>query len=60
MDNEMMLTLARLAGLERALAEHADDVAAACASATAHRAVIQAPSDPAVEPWPPMRTTVAR
>jgi hypothetical protein len=49
-------TLARLAGLDKALADHPDDVAAAYAQAASHRATLDAPEDPAVEPWPPMHT----
>jgi hypothetical protein len=46
--------LARLAGLDKALAEHPEDVAAAYAQVAVHRAAVAAPEDPAVEPWPPM------
>lgn len=55
MDANLVATLARLAGLEKALAAFPDDVLAAAAQALAHREVMQAPEDPAAEPWPPMR-----
>lgn len=50
-----MEALARLAGLDRALAEHREDVIAAFSQASAHRGVMHAPEDPAAEPWPPMQ-----
>ncbi len=55
MDKQLAATLARLAGLDRALAEFPDDVLAAAAQAELHRGVMQPPEDPAEEPWPPMR-----
>jgi hypothetical protein len=55
MDHATLQALARQAGLEKALAEYPDDVAAAAAQAETHRAVIQVPEDPTVEPWPPMQ-----
>jgi len=55
MDKELVAALARIAGLDRALAEFPEDVAAAAAQASLHRGVMQAPEDPAEEPWPPMR-----
>ncbi|MBN8891828.1 MAG: hypothetical protein BGP12_22305 [Rhodospirillales bacterium 70-18] len=55
MDKDLMLALARRAGLDRALADFPADVAAAAAQATGHRDIIQPPADPAAEPWPPMR-----
>jgi thiamine pyrophosphate-dependent acetolactate synthase large subunit-like protein len=53
--DEFVAALARAAGLERALAEFPEDVAAAAAQALNNTGVIQVPADPAVEPWPPMR-----
>jgi hypothetical protein len=47
--------LARAAGLQKALAEFPDDVAAAAAQALDNAGAVQIPSDPADEPWPPMR-----
>ena len=47
--------LARAAGLDKALADHPDDVAAAAAQALNNAAAVNYPTDPAAEPWPPMR-----
>lgn len=58
MDKEMIAALARAAGLEKALAEFPDDVAAAAAQALATAQAVRIPDDPAVEPWPPMRAGV--
>jgi hypothetical protein len=55
MDKELMERLARRAGLEKALAQFPDDVAAAAAQADGIAGRINAPTDPAAEPWPPMR-----
>ena len=55
MEADLVAALARLAGLDRALADFPDDVAAAAAQALGHRGALQAPEDPAAEPWPPMR-----
>jgi hypothetical protein len=55
MDRTVVLGLATAAGLEKALAEFPDDVAAAIEQALSIVAAIRSPSDPAVEPWPPMR-----
>ena len=51
----MMELLARRAGLDKALAEFPDDVAAAADQAASVVARIKAPSDPRAEPWPAMR-----
>ncbi|HET8995075.1 MAG TPA: hypothetical protein VFN42_00260 [Acetobacteraceae bacterium] len=58
MDEQLLTMLARAAGLEKALAEFPDDVAAAAAQALDNAAAFQAPADPAAEPWPPMRAGV--
>jgi hypothetical protein len=50
-----MELLARRAGLEKALALFPEDVAAAAAQADGVAARVSAPTDPAAEPWPPMR-----
>jgi len=50
--------LARAAGLEKALAEFSDDVAAAAAQALNNAGAVKVPTDPAAEPWPPMRAGV--
>lgn len=55
MDQELLELLARRAGLDKALAEFPDDVAAAARQASEAAARINAPADPRAEPWPPMR-----
>jgi hypothetical protein len=55
MDKATIELLARRAGLEKALAEFPDDVAAAAEQASTALARIKAPTDPRAEPWPPMR-----
>ncbi len=51
----IVVALAKAAGLEKALAEFPDDVAAAAAQAMNNAGAVQYPTDPAAEPWPPMR-----
>jgi hypothetical protein len=51
----IVIALAKAAGLEKALAEFPDDVAAAAAQAMNNAGAVQYPTDPAAEPWPPMR-----
>ena len=55
MDQQLVAVLARAAGLEKALAEFPEDVAAAAAQALNNAEGIQLPNEPAAEPWPPMR-----
>jgi hypothetical protein len=55
MDKATIETLARRAGLQKALAEFPDDVAVAAAQAAAATDKLKAPRDPRAEPWPPMR-----
>lgn len=55
MDQQLVAALARAAGLDKALAEFPEDVAAAAAQAWNNAGAIQVPHDPAAEPWPPMR-----
>ena len=55
MDKSMIDLLARRAGLDKALADHPEDVAAAATQAADVARKIKAPSDPRAEPWPPMR-----
>lgn len=55
MDKELVKALAHRAGLDKALAEFPDDVAAAAAQAASVMARIRTPSDPRAEPWPAMR-----
>jgi len=57
MDQQLLATLARAAGLDKALAEFPDDVAAAATQAMNNAGVVQVPQDPAAEPWPPMRAS---
>lgn len=47
--------LARRAGLDKALAEFPEDIAAAAAQAGGSVAKLKAPAEPRAEPWPPMR-----
>jgi hypothetical protein len=51
--------LAKAAGLDKALAEFPDDLAAAAAQAMGHKEAVTYPTDPAAEPWPPMRAEPA-
>ena len=55
MDKATIEFLARRAGLGKALAEFPEDVAAAAAQAESVVEKIKQPTDPAAEPWPPMR-----
>jgi hypothetical protein len=55
MDKSTVELLARRAGLDKALAEFPDDVAAAATQAADVARKIKAPTDPRAEPWPPMR-----
>jgi hypothetical protein len=55
MAKAMAEMLARRAGLDKALAEFPDDVFAAANQAADVAAKMKVPSDPAAEPWPPMR-----
>jgi len=60
MDKAVFELLVGRAGLDRALAEFPDDVAAAAASAGNAVARINAPADPRAEPWPPMKVGSGR
>jgi hypothetical protein len=60
MDKAAIEVLARHAGLDRALAEFPDDVAAAAEQAERAIARIKAPADPRAEPWPPMKAGSGR
>ena len=55
MDKVVMEVLARRAGLEKALAEFPDDVAAAAKQAADVAQKIRVPADPRAEPWPAMK-----
>jgi hypothetical protein len=54
-DRATLEILVRRAGLEKALAEFPDDVAAAAEQAANGVERMKAPTDPRAEPWPPMR-----
>ena len=56
--DELQKAIARAAGLGKALEEFPEDVAAAAAAAAPHLRAFEAPVDPAVEPWPPMRVGI--
>lgn len=60
MDRATIEMLARRAGLDKALAEFPDDVAAAATQAGTAVARMQAPRDPRAEPWPPMQAGTGR
>jgi hypothetical protein len=55
MDKELIAKLAHAAGLNKALAEFPVDVAMAAEQALGNQGGIAYPTDPAAEPWPPMR-----
>ena len=59
-DTTAIELLARRAGLDKALAEFPDDVAAAATQAGTAAARMQAPTDPRAEPWPPMKIGAGR
>ena len=50
--------LARAAGLDKAFTEFPDDVKAAVEQALNNANGVNVPTDPAVEPWPPIRVGV--
>jgi hypothetical protein len=58
MDKDLIATLARAAGLDKALVEFPNDVALAVEQAFGNQDAIEYPADPAAEPWPPMRAGV--
>lgn len=60
MERDLIIALAKAAGLEKALTDYPDDVAAAAAQAAETGGAIRVPSDPAVEPWPPMRPGIGQ
>ena len=55
MDPTLLAALAKAAGLEKALKEFPEDVAAAAQQALDNAGAVKFPSDPRAEPWPPMR-----
>ena len=60
MDKATIELLARRAGLDKALAEHREDVEAAANQADGSVARMKAPADPRAEPWPPMQAGSGR
>ena len=57
-DAQLVAALARAAGLDKALAEFPEDVAAAAEQGLGNAVIIQYPTDPAAEPWPPMKAGI--
>lgn len=55
MDKAVMETLAQRAGLQKALKEFPEDVAAAASQAGNISEKIKPPADVRAEPWPPMK-----
>ncbi len=55
----IVIALAKAAGLDKALAEFPEDLLAAAEQALNNAGAVQVPTDPAAEPWPPMRAGVA-
>jgi hypothetical protein len=55
MDKTMLELLAQRAGLDKALKEFPEDIAAAAEQASGSVARMNAPTDPRAEPWPPMK-----
>jgi thiamine pyrophosphate-dependent acetolactate synthase large subunit-like protein len=51
----VIAALARAAGLDKALAAFPEDVKAAAEQAMNNASAVKVPTDPAAEPWPPMR-----
>ena len=58
MDKQLVAALVRAAGLEKALAEYPDDVMAAAEQSLNNAGAVNVPTNPAAEPWPPMRAGV--
>jgi thiamine pyrophosphate-dependent acetolactate synthase large subunit-like protein len=54
----LIVALARASGLDKALAEFPEDVRAAAEQALNNSNGVKVPTDPAAEPWPPMRAGV--
>ncbi len=60
MDHQLVAALAKAAGLGKAWADFPDDVLVAAEQALNTAGAIQYPTDPAAEPWPPMRPGATR
>ncbi len=56
----IIIGLAKAAGLDKALALFPEDVQAAAEQALHNAGAVKVPTDPAVEPWPPMRAGIVR
>ncbi len=54
----VIIAMARAAGLEKALAAFPEDVEAAAEQALSNAGSVKVPTDPAAEPWPPMRPAI--
>ena len=54
----IVIALAKAAGLDKALSQFPDDVQAAAEQALNNAGVVQVPSDPTAEPWPPMQAGI--
>lgn len=59
MDQELVVVLARAAGLAKALAAFPEDVRAAAEQARTMMEAVPVQKDAAAEPWPPMRPVLA-
>ena len=55
----IIAALAKAAGLDKAIAEFPADIEAAATQALGHTDAVKYPTDPAAEPWPPMRAETA-
>ena len=55
MSDELMVALARAAGLDKALEKFPDDVRAAFNQARRTGGGVPSPDNPVAEPWPPMQ-----
>ena len=55
----IVIALAKAAGLDKALADFPEDLLAAAEQALNNAGAVQVPTDPAAEPWPPMRAGIA-
>jgi hypothetical protein len=53
--DQIVIALAQAVGLHKALELFPEDVQAAAEQALRNAGVVQVPTDPAAEPWPPMR-----
>ena len=51
-----VLAIARAVGLDKAIAQFRSEVLAAARSAADARSALTPADDPAVEPWPPMKS----